>query len=107
MKKLTFTALLSATLASLTMLAAPAAHADDDHRGYRDHGHGYQTHPGYHHRHAERQAREYRRAQREYHRRLEWQQRHAARAWQAPRYDRDGDGVPNRYDRRPGNPYRY
>ncbi|TFZ06291.1 hypothetical protein EZ313_06505 [Ramlibacter henchirensis] len=21
--------------------------------------------------------------------------------------DRDGDGVPNRYDRRPGNPYRY
>ncbi len=27
-----------------------------------------------------------------------------------PRYyrgDRDGDGVPNRYDARPGNPYRY
>ena len=23
------------------------------------------------------------------------------------RRDRDGDGVPNRYDRRPGNPYRY
>ena len=21
--------------------------------------------------------------------------------------DRDGDGVPNRYDRRPNNPYRY
>ncbi|MES2511696.1 MAG: hypothetical protein V4625_17370 [Pseudomonadota bacterium] len=21
--------------------------------------------------------------------------------------DRDGDGVPNRYDRRPANPYRY
>ena len=21
--------------------------------------------------------------------------------------DRDGDGVPNRYDRRPGNPYQY
>lgn len=21
--------------------------------------------------------------------------------------DRDGDGVPDRYDRRPGNPYRY
>ncbi len=21
--------------------------------------------------------------------------------------DRDGDGVPNRYDRRPSNPYRY
>jgi len=25
------------------------------------------------------------------------------RAWR----DRDGDGVPNRYDRRPSNPYRY
>ncbi len=25
------------------------------------------------------------------------------RAWR----DRDGDGVPNRYDRRPHNPYRY
>lgn len=25
----------------------------------------------------------------------------------APRHDRDGDGVPNRYDRRPNNPYRY
>jgi hypothetical protein len=24
-----------------------------------------------------------------------------------PRWDRDGDGVPNRYDARPGNPYRY
>ena len=23
------------------------------------------------------------------------------------RYDRDGDGVRNRYDRRPDNPYRY
>ena len=23
------------------------------------------------------------------------------------RWDRDGDGVPNRYDRRPNNPYRY
>ena len=22
-------------------------------------------------------------------------------------HDRDGDGVPNRYDRRPNNPYRY
>lgn len=108
MKKLTFTALLGATLASLTMLAAPA-HADDDHRSWRDRGNGYHGHPGHYDRHAERQAREYRRAQREYHRRLEWQQRHAARAWQghAPRYDRDGDGVPNRYDRRPNNPYRY
>jgi len=24
-----------------------------------------------------------------------------------PRYDRDGDGVADRYDRRPNNPYRY
>lgn len=24
-----------------------------------------------------------------------------------PRWDRDGDGVPNRHDRRPHNPYRY
>ena len=24
----------------------------------------------------------------------------------SPRRDRDGDGVPNRYDRRPNNPYR-
>ncbi|SDN72787.1 hypothetical protein [Polaromonas sp. JS666] len=24
-----------------------------------------------------------------------------------PRYDRDGDGVSDRYDRRPNNPYRY
>ena len=105
MKKMTFATLLSATLASLTLLATPA-HADD-HRGWRDRGHGYQSHPGYHHRDAERQAREYRHAQREYHRQLQWQQRHAQRAWHAPRYDRDGDGVPNRYDRRPNNPYRY
>ncbi|RYZ53612.1 hypothetical protein [Noviherbaspirillum suwonense] len=27
---------------------------------------------------------------------------HGGRHW-----DRDGDGVPNRYDRRPNNPYRY
>lgn len=24
-----------------------------------------------------------------------------------PRWDRDGDGVPNRYDRRPNNPWKY
>ena len=29
--------------------------------------------------------------------------RHYAR----PRHDRDGDGVPNRFDRRPNNPHRY
>lgn len=37
--------------------------------------------------------------------------RHGGRYYeqQQPVYrgDRDRDGVPNRYDRRPGNPYRY
>jgi|SoiMethySBSTD1v2_1073268.scaffolds.fasta_scaffold3852614_1 hypothetical protein len=28
-------------------------------------------------------------------------------AYANPRWDRDGDGVPNRYDARPDNPYRY
>jgi hypothetical protein len=37
-----------------------------------------------------------------------WRERH----WQhhgpyGRGWDRDGDGVPNRYDRRPNNPYRY
>jgi PXPV repeat (3 copies) len=32
----------------------------------------------------------------------EWRHRHEGRHW-----DRDGDGVPNRYDHRPNNPYRY
>jgi hypothetical protein len=32
----------------------------------------------------------------------EWRQRHGGRHW-----DHDGDGVPDRYDRRPNNPYRY
>ena len=27
--------------------------------------------------------------------------------FQPPRWDRDGDGVPNRHDRRPNNPYRH
>jgi len=27
--------------------------------------------------------------------------------YRGARWDRDGDGVPNRYDRRPNNPYRY
>ena len=27
--------------------------------------------------------------------------------YRGARWDRDGDGVPNRYDRRPHNPYRY
>jgi len=33
--------------------------------------------------------------------------RHHKRHHYYSRHDRDGDGVPNRYDRRPNNPYRY
>ena len=33
--------------------------------------------------------------------------RHERRGYNAARWDRDGDGVPNRHDRRPNNPYRY
>ena len=32
---------------------------------------------------------------------------YGAYAQHTPRWDRDGDGVPNRYDARPNNPYRY
>ncbi|MNS73609.1 hypothetical protein D3C72_1070550 [compost metagenome] len=35
---------------------------------------------------------------------------HGRRDWEGRRHgrrDNDGDGVPNRYDRRPNNPYRY
>jgi len=32
---------------------------------------------------------------------------HYHREYNARRWDRDGDGVPNRHDRRPNNPYRY
>lgn len=32
----------------------------------------------------------------------EWRHRHNGRGW-----DRDGDGVPNRQDRRPNDPWRY
>lgn len=32
--------------------------------------------------------------------------RHGNRGYAATRWDRDGDGVPNRYDSRPNNPYR-
>ena len=102
MKKLPFAALLSAALVSLTMLSSPA-HAYDD-RGPR----GYDRHHGYYDHHAERQARAYRRAQREHYREMERRRQHAwAARHHAPRFDRDGDGVPNRYDRRPNNPYRY
>ena len=51
-------------------------------RGYYGHGHGR----GY-----------YREGYRHY--------RHGD--YRGARWDRDGDGVPNRYDRRPRNPYRY
>jgi hypothetical protein len=38
-------------------------------------------------------------------------QTHYAPVYVAPHYggrrDRDGDGIPNRFDRRPNNPYRY
>ena len=40
----------------------------------------------------------------------EWRQANGRWAWQAGHWhrgDRDGDGVPNRHDRRPGNPHRY
>ena len=43
--------------------------------------------------------------EREY--RREWRHDHGPRhGHMSPRRDRDGDGVPNRYDRRPNNPYR-
>ena len=40
----------------------------------------------------------------------EWRQANGRWAWQAGHWhrgDRDGDGVPNRHDRRPDNPYRH
>ncbi len=43
--------------------------------------------------------------EREY--RREWRDDRGPRhGHMSPRRDRDGDGVPNRYDRRPNNPYR-
>src|SRR5262245_41013540 len=38
-----------------------------------------------------------------------WERAHGPRGYAQyrPRWDRDGDGVPNRYDARPDNPYRY
>src|SRR5262245_45310732 len=38
-----------------------------------------------------------------------WERVHGHRGYAqyGPRWDRDGDGVPNRYDARPDNPYRY
>lgn len=36
----------------------------------------------------------------------EWRQVDGRWQYASPRWDRDGDGVPNRMDRRPNNPYR-
>lgn len=36
-----------------------------------------------------------------------WTQRNGRWGWTPSRWDRDGDGVPNRRDRRPDNPYRH
>ena len=47
--------------------------------------------PGYHHGHDRYEHRRHR----------HWEERRYGRR------DYDGDGVPNRYDRRPNNPYRY
>ncbi len=66
--------------------------------GYSD---GYYDHYGYWHAWHPREARAYRMAYRD-------------RYWDRPRRyypnrgwrDNDGDGVPNRYDARPNNPYR-
>ena len=35
-----------------------------------------------------------------------WVERDGRWYYHSRRWDRDGDGVPNRFDRRPGNPYR-
>jgi len=35
-----------------------------------------------------------------------WAERDGRWLYERGRWDRDGDGVPNRYDRRPNNPYR-
>lgn len=37
----------------------------------------------------------------------EWRERHWHDQRRGPRWDRDGDGVPNRHDYRPDNPWRY
>jgi hypothetical protein len=51
------------------------------------------------------QPRPYYVEERDHHHRRHYHKRQHHRV--APRHDRDGDGVPNRYDRRPNNPYRY
>jgi hypothetical protein len=60
------------------------AFAYDD--GYYDRGHRW---------HAWRHARE-----------RDWYRSHYRTSYRAMRHDRDHDGIPNRYDRHPNNPYR-
>lgn len=110
MKKLSLTALVGAALMSLTMLSTPAQ-AHDDHRGgYRGQSHSHGHSQARHGHRVERHHHAQRRAQLERQRHAQWQQQRHHRQMQrhAPvRYDRDRDGVPDRYDRRPNNPYRY
>ncbi|RZL64704.1 MAG: hypothetical protein EOP81_07365 [Variovorax sp.] len=106
MKKLSLTALCGAALMSLTMLSTPAQ-AHDDHRGgYRGQSHSYGHSHGHSQARGDHRGDRYHHAERRAHferqRHPHWQQRHAP-----VRYDRDRDGVPDRYDRRPNNPYRY
>jgi hypothetical protein len=109
MKKLTF-AIAAAALMSLAALSAPAQaqtggrfiqaqvyvvpEPPHPHRYYAPPPPPRHYHPGYY-RDADRYGRGYDRGRR-------WDdRRHSGRR------DNDGDGVPNRYDRRPNNPYRY
>lgn len=119
MKKLSLAALLPAAALAAGLFAAPA-HADDDdrrggHRGWRgDYSH-YEPYRGYGdadwrraQRREARAAHEYQRAMIERQRHFERQQRRAARhAYRQAWRDWDRDGVPNAYDRRPDNPWRY
>lgn len=110
MKKLSLTTLFGAALVSLTMLSTPAQAHNDHRNGHWAQHHSHHGHPHARHGHrAERHHHAHRRAQFERERHAQWQHRHHRQAQRhAPvRYDRDRDGVPNRYDRRPNNPYRY
>lgn len=112
MKKLIF-AISAAALLSLTALSAPA-HAQSGgrfiqaqvyvvpapppprHHYYAPPPPRHYYGPGYHRGHDRYEHRRHR----------HWEERR----WEERRYGRrdyDGDGVPNRYDRRPENPYRY
>lgn len=100
--------LASIALATLLGAAAPAAAGDDDRKRQRiEHRHGAHgaRHHAQQHRH-DRHARSHRYAQvhrHGHHARHHGQPRRGAHY---ARWDSDRDGVPNRYDRRPHNPYR-